>query len=200
MAPSYRIYCSLRSHNTENSQKWNCAATVPISYSYSFFSCVGGIEGSLMKMKQITKGVMWLVFFQCVFILNDKIFETTKTGTETSFGTIRNKTFVSVFFGSIPKQRILVFGLNRNKQKINRTSVIESIFWYFFKKLTVVLVCFETVFLFQLFRYRFETPKENRKCLFLVSRNKPKHNRNRFCFGMFRFEPKFCFCFEDTLV
>jgi hypothetical protein len=35
----------------------------------------------------------------------------------------------------------------------------------------------------------------------LVSRNKPKQTRNRSCFGLFQFEPKFIFvCFEDTLV
>jgi hypothetical protein len=46
--------------------------------------------------------------------------------------------------------------------------------------------------LFWLFRYRFETlPKQTKIFLFLVSRNKPKHNRNRSCFGLFRFEPKF---------
>jgi hypothetical protein len=54
--------------------------------------------------------------------------------------------------------------------------------------------------LFRLFRYRFETPKKNRIFFFLVSRNKPKQMRNRSCFGLFRFEPKFIFvCFEDTL-
>jgi hypothetical protein len=30
-----------------------------------------------------------------------------------------------------------------------------------------------------------------RNFLFLVSQNKPKHNRNRSCFGLFRFEPNF---------
>ncbi len=40
----------------------------------------------------------------------------------------------------------------------------------------------------------------NRIFLFLVLRNKPKQTRNRSCFGLFRFEPKFIFvCFEDTL-
>ncbi len=34
-------------------------------------------------------------------------------------------------FGSIPKQRVLMFRLNQNKQKTNRISLIESIFWYF---------------------------------------------------------------------
>jgi hypothetical protein len=57
--------------------------------------------------------------------------------------------------------------------------------------------------LFRMFRYGFETPKlteTNRKILFLVSRNKPKINRNRLSFGLFRFEPKKKFvCFEDTL-
>jgi hypothetical protein len=39
------------------------------------------------------------------------------------------------------------------------------------------------------------------KKYFLVSRNKPKMNLNRLCFGLFRFEPKKrFFCFEDTLI
>ncbi len=43
-------------------------------------------------------------------------------------------------------------------------------------------------------------PKQTRKKSFLVSRNKPKNNRNRLSFGLFRFEPKKIFdCFEDTL-
>ncbi len=34
-----------------------------------------------------------------------------------------------------------------------------------------------------------------------TNRNKPKQTRNRSCFGLFRFEPKFIFvCFEDTLL
>jgi hypothetical protein len=41
----------------------------------------------------------------------------------------------------------------------------------------------------------------NRKNDLLVSRNKPKNNRNRSSFGLFRFEPKKKFvCFEDTLI
>jgi hypothetical protein len=59
------------------------------------------------------------------------------------------------------------------------------------------------IFLFRLFRNGSETPKQtetNRKNLLLVSRNKPKINRNRLIFGLFRFEPKKKFiCFEDTL-
>jgi hypothetical protein len=56
---------------------------------------------------------------------------------------------------------------------------------------------------FRLFRYRSEKPKRtetNRNKNLLVSRNKPKMNRNRLSFGLFRFEPKkFFVCFEDTL-
>jgi hypothetical protein len=55
--------------------------------------------------------------------------------------------------------------------------------------------------LFRLFRYRFETPKQIEIFLFFVSRNKPKQTKNRSCFSLFRFEPKFIFvCFEDTLL
>jgi hypothetical protein len=42
-----------------------------------------------------------------------------------------------------------VFRLNRNKQKTNRNSLTESIFWYFFAEnlglFQFVSVCFETV-------------------------------------------------------
>ncbi len=52
--------------------------------------------------------------------------------------------------------------------------------------------------LFLLFIYRFETPKQTENLLFLVSRNKPKHNRNKdlvsVCFGSNRI----FFRFEDT--
>jgi hypothetical protein len=41
--------------------------------------------------------------------------------------------------------------------------------------------------------------RNKQKFLFLVSRNKPKQNRNRSGFGLFRFKPKIYFvCFEDT--
>ena len=41
--------------------------------------------------------------------------------------------------------------------------------------------------MFRLFPYRFETPKQTETIqifLFMVSQNKPKHNRNRSCFGL----------------
>jgi hypothetical protein len=50
--------------------------------------------------------------------------------------------------------------------------------------------------LFRLFRYRFETPKQTEIFCFWFHET----NRNRSCFCLFRFEPKFIFvCFEDTL-
>ncbi len=66
--------------------------------------------------------------------------------------------------------------------------------WVFFRKFWVVSVCFglfrfvtKQICLFQLFQYRFETPKQTEIFCFWF------HETNRF-------EPKFIFvCFEDTL-
>ncbi len=71
---------------------------------------------------------------------------------------------------------------------------IKIVCWRFFRFVSTK---------FRLFRYRSETPKQtetNRKKCFLVSRNKPKNNRNRLSFGLFRLEPKKIDCFEDPLV
>jgi hypothetical protein len=51
-----------------------------------------------------------------------------------------------------------VFKFNQNKQESNRNSVIESIFWYFFKKFRVILVCFG---LFRNSLFWFYTKTEN---------------------------------------
>jgi hypothetical protein len=50
-----------------------------------------------------------------------------------------------VCFGSIPKQRVSMFRLNLNKQKTNQNSLIESIFWYFglFRNSSVCFSCFD---------------------------------------------------------
>ncbi len=159
-----------------------------------------------------------------------------------------------------------MFRLNQNKEYTNRSSLIGSIFCYFYRKFRAfpVFIGFFPVFfglfrnslfqlfrfytetesfdvsiepktnrrptqtvwkrvylgnlqknlglfrfvsvtkqfyLFRLFRYRFETLKQTELFLFWVSQNKPKQTRNRSCFALFRFEPKFIFaCFEDTLV
>jgi hypothetical protein len=78
--------------------------------------------------------------------------------------------------------------------------VFFCLFWIFF----VFSVCFEWVAFFSdisKWIRNTETNWNNRKNVLLVSRNKPKINRNRLSFGLFRFEPKnFLFCFEDTLI
>jgi hypothetical protein len=95
----------------------------------------------------------------------------------------------------------LSFGLFRfePRKKINGfeypliDNFLGEFFWFVSRKFC----------LFRLFRYWSETPKQtktNQKKCFLVLRNKPKKNRNRLSFGLFRFEPKKIFdCFEDTL-
>ncbi len=64
-----------------------------------------------------------------------------------------------------------------------------------------VSVWYETVLFVSVVSIQVRNTETNRNFLLLVSRNKPKQTRNRSCFGLFRFEPKFIFvCFEDTLV
>jgi hypothetical protein len=96
-----------------------------------------------------------------------------------------------------------MFRLNRNKQKIHPNSLKESIFGYFSENLGLLFVWFGLLrnrsVCFSCFDIG-SKHRKNRNFLFLVSRNKPKQTRNRSCFGLFRFEPKFIFvCFEDTL-
>jgi hypothetical protein len=70
-----------------------------------------------------------------VFLMQTRVsFETSFDSKQpkTSFGTIQNKTFVSVLYR---KERVSVFRLNQNKLKRNGNSVIEDIFWYFFQKI-----------------------------------------------------------------
>ncbi len=63
-----------------------------------------------------------------------------------------------------------------------------------------VSVCFETCMFVSVVSIHVRNTETNRKNIFLVSWNKPKHNRNRLSFGSFRFKPKIFFvCFEDTL-
>ena len=70
----------------------------------------------------------------------------------------------------------------------------------FFRKFWIVSVHFETVLFVSVVSIKVRNTEINRNFFFWVSRNKPKQTRNRSCFGLFRFEPKFIFvCFEDTL-
>ena len=133
---------------------------------------------------------------------NKFIFETTKTRTETSFGTFRNKTFVLVFFSRF-YTRTETFDVSiEPKQTEDQPKQFDrEHILVFFRKFRVVSVCFETVLFVSVVSIQVRNTETNRNFLFLVSRNKPKHNRNRSCFVVFRFEPKFFYiCFEDTLV
>ncbi len=127
-------------------------------------------------------------------------FQTTETGTETSFGAIRNAGFGC--FTSIPKQRVSVFRLNRNKQKTNPNSFIESVFQDFSENFGLFQFVSKQFCLFQLFRYRFETPKQLKQTKILVfgftkqTRNTTKTDlvsvclgKNRKFFGLFRERP-----------
>jgi hypothetical protein len=89
-----------------------------------------------------------------------------------------SKQFVSVVLNSIPKQQVLMFQLNRNKQKTNQNSVIESIFRYFTENLGLFGFDSKQFCVLQLFRYRSETPKQSENFSFWFQ----KTNRNRSCF------------------
>ncbi len=90
------------------------------------------------------------------------------------------------------------------KQKTHLNRLNESTFGYFFENLVlfrIVSVCYETDLFVSVVSIKVRNTETNRNILFLVSRNKPKQTRNRSCFGLFRFEPKYFFvCFEDTLL
>jgi hypothetical protein len=56
----------------------------------------------------------------------------------------------------------------------------------FFNNLGLFRFVLKQFCLFQFFKYRFETPKQTK-----TNRKKAKHNQNRSCFGLFRFEQFF---------
>ncbi len=90
-------------------------------------------------------------------------------------------------FASLPKQRVSMFRLDRNKQKTNRNSLIESIFCYFSENLGLFRFVSKQFCLFQWFRYRFEIPKQTEIFSFWFY----KTNRNTSEADLFRYEPNF---------
>jgi hypothetical protein len=80
-----------------------------------------------------------------------------------------------------------------------QTITFQGYLLLFAQFILFISVVSKHIFLFRMFRYGSETPKRtetNRKNNLWVSRNKPKINRNRLSFGLFRFDPKiFFFCF-----
>ncbi len=93
-------------------------------------------------------------------------------------------------FALISKQGALVFRNNRNKQKTNQNSSKFVKIWTFLIPHTTSSVCFSGFDNGPKHRNKPKQTETNRKKCFLVSRNKPKNNRNRLSFGLFRFEPK----------
>jgi hypothetical protein len=99
-------------------------------------------------------------------------------------------------FGSVPKQRVSMFRLNRNKQKANRNSLIESIFWYFSENLGLFRFASKQFCLFQLFRYRFETPKQTD---FFGFTKQTEIQPKQILFLFVSVRTEFFVCLEDTL-
>ncbi len=83
-----------------------------------------------------------------------------------------------------PKQIEFRFVLIRTEKKINgfEDPLIENVFWRFFS------VCFKKILFVSVVSIPVRNTKTNRKKCFSVSQNKPKNNRNRLSFGLFRFE------------
>jgi hypothetical protein len=103
-----------------------------------------------------------------------------------SFFSVCFKTVCFGCFASIPKQRVSMFRLNRNKQKTHPNSLKESIFGYFSKNLGLFRFVTKQICLFRLFRYRFKTPKQTKFFSFWfheTNRNKRETGLVSVCFG-----------------
>ncbi len=116
-----------------------------------------------------------------------------------SYFSVFSVCFETVCFGcfaSIPKQRVSIEPKQTEDppKQFKREYICK-----FFQKLRVVSVCFGLLRNRSICFGCFDIGSKHRnkaKFFFLVSRNKPKQTRNRSCFGLFRFEPKFIFvCF-----
>jgi hypothetical protein len=70
-------------------------------------------------------------------------------------------------------------------KQFDREHILE-----FFRKFSVVSVCFEIVQFVSFISIQVRNTKKKRIFLFLVSLNKPKQIQNRSCFSVFRFELK----------
>ncbi len=124
----------------------------------------------------------WLLFVGCpVSVVLPRVsFETTETRTETSFGTIRNKTFVSIVL-LLYWNREFDFSIEPNNQKTNRNSLFDRdhilVFYKehlgFFMFFRFFSVCFETV----CFGCFASIPKQ-RVSMFQLNRNIQKTNPN----------------------
>ncbi len=100
-------------------------------------------------------------------------------------------------FASVPKQR--VSSVPKQTEDPPKQFKREYI-WEFYRNLWLFRFVTKQICLFRLFQYRFETPKQTEIFSFWFHETN-QNKRNRSCFCLFRFEPKFIFvCFEDTLL
>jgi hypothetical protein len=176
-----------------------------LTFSYSFFSVWTHKLRFLAKLLHIPKRAKNAIFYRKFRVF--PVFSFFFVFFVFFVFSVFSVCFETVCFGcfaTITKQRVSMFGLNWNKQETHPNSLKESIFGYFSEHLGLfrfVSVCYETVLFVSVVSIYIRNTETNRNFLFLVSRNKPKQTRNRSCFGLFRFEPKFIFvCFEDTLI
>ena len=119
-------------------------------------------------------------------------------------------------FASIPKQRVSMFRLNRNKQRTNRNSLIGSIFCNLIQKIYGFFGFFVFFGLFRNSMFRCfgcfaSIPKQRVSIDPKQTEDPPKQFkreyisenlgllRNRSCFGLFRFEPKIILFVSRTL-
>ncbi len=118
-------------------------------------------------------------------------------------GFFRFFSFFSFFFGLFQNILFRCFDWTETNRRPTQNSSKESIFGYFSKNsglFRFVSVCYETDLFVSVVLIQVRNTDTNWIFKFLVSRNKPKQTRNRSCFGLFRFKPKFLFvCFEGTL-
>ncbi len=97
------------------------------------------------------------------------------------------------------------FRLKRNKQKTNQNSLIVSIFRYFSENLGLFRFASKQFCLFQMFRYRFEIPKQTEIfcCWFhKTNQNTTKTDLVSVCFGLnqkfFLFVSRTPYCISDN--
>ena len=117
-----------------------------LTFSYSFFSVWTHKSRFLAKLLHIPKRAKNAIFYRKCRVFPVFSFF--------SFFFVFSVCFETVCFGcfaSIPKQSVSMFRLNRNKQKINRNSLIGSIVCNFLQKFMVFSVFFSVFWFFRFF-------------------------------------------------
>jgi hypothetical protein len=169
--------------HSQSSVNWLCAMQFWLSAMQHIREYIREFETEFEIFEGITQGPRYNWFMK-------------KTGGRKSRDTVSlKKSLLIILRGVFEFLKLICL---RSSCKYCTVYTKQTIYFISFFRFVSKQIC-----LFRLFRYWSETPKRtetNRKNNWLVSRNKPKNNRNRLSFGLFRFEPKIYFvCFEDTL-